>query len=79
MKIKTSDEVQGPNLMVSRHGASANELQKCLQCRHLSSEGNYTWYCDQLLTVSGHTFPWDSGNRACGKFEERENEMAVGH
>ena len=79
MKIKTSDEVQGPNLMVSRNGASENPLQKCAGCRRLISVEGYPDYCDQFVLPSGYHMPWGADNRACGKFEERENEMAVGH
>lgn len=61
---------QGPNLMVSRHGETYGH--HCLQCRHLSREGDYPWYCDQLTTPSGYNFPWNDGNQACGLFEERE-------
>ena len=71
MRIKTSDELQGPNLMISRHGGSANPLQKCAQCHHLSREGDYPWYCDQLVTPSGYNFPWSDENAACKLFEER--------
>ena len=35
---------------------------------------------DYLGAMAERAFmPWGADNRACGKFEERENEMAVGH
>lgn len=60
-----------PNLMQGRHGESTNALQKCAQCRHLSREGDYPWYCDQLVTPSGNNFPWSDDNASCGLFQER--------
>uniref|UniRef100_A0A6M3J9H4 Uncharacterized protein n=1 Tax=viral metagenome TaxID=1070528 RepID=A0A6M3J9H4_9ZZZZ len=77
MRIKTSDELQGPNLMISRHGASANLLQKCAQCAHLHSCHEFGdtadfWVCEKLTTPSGHNMPWSETNGACGLFEERE-------
>ncbi len=82
MKIKTTDELQGPNLMQSRHGASENLLQKCAQCRHLHSCHDFGdavdfWVCGKLVTPGGHNMPWSEDNAACGLWEERENEVEV--
>ena len=73
-KGNTNTYHQGPNLMVSRHGASPNELQKCIECRHLSCIGDYPWYCDKFILPSGYQPPWCEENRACGLFEERAKE-----
>ena len=78
------EQPQGPNLMVSRHGASTNLLQKCAGCRHLLSchdfgEAADYWVCEQFITPSGYKMPWDADNWACGLFEERANEVALGH
>jgi hypothetical protein len=68
-----NNEPQGPNLMVSRHGATYGHT--CIQCRHLSREGSAPnagpWYCEMLMIPSGRQMPWSDANRACGLFEER--------
>jgi hypothetical protein len=69
-----NNEPQWPNLMVSRHGASANQLQKCAECRHLIRVEGYPEYCDQFVLPSGYHMPWGEGNRACGLFQERGKE-----
>ena len=73
------EQPQGPNLMVSRHGGSANLLQKCAGCRHLLSchdfgEAADFWVCEQFTSPLGHNMPWSAENRACGRFEERQSE-----
>jgi hypothetical protein len=73
------EQLQGPNLMVSRHGVSANLLQKCARCCHLLSchdfgEAADFWVCEQFTTPGGHKMPWSEGNRACRLFEKRESE-----
>ena len=74
-KGNTNTDHQGPNLMVSRHGASANELQNCAGCRHLTADEaapeTGPWCCDQLVSPGGWPMPWCDENRACGLFEER--------
>ena len=84
MRIKTNDEPQGPNLMCSRHGASANALQKCAQCRHLirvadALQSGEPWYCNMFTTPGHYKMPWDHANRACELFEGRTDEVAPGH
>ena len=74
-----NNEPQGPNLMVSRHGASANLLLKCAECQHLSREEDLPWVCEQFTTPGGYKMPWNEKNAACGKFQERENEVALEH
>ncbi len=76
MKIKTTDELQGPNLMQSRHGESANPLQKCAQCQHPHSCHDFGdtldfWVCEKLTTPGGHNMAWSAENRAWGLWEER--------
>jgi len=71
-----NNEPQGPNLMVSRHGASENLLQTCADCRHLAFYHNFgvaghSRTCEQFTTPGGHKMPWAAENRACGLFEER--------
>jgi len=71
------EQPQGPNLMVSRHGGSANPLWRCAQCLHLLSchyfgETADFWVCEKLSTPGGHMMPWDWENTACGLFEARE-------
>ena len=65
------------NIMQGRHGASANLLQKCAECRHVLSchdfgEAADYWVCEQFTTPGGYKMPWAADNWACGKFEERE-------
>lgn len=67
----TATEHQGPNLMVSRHGASENLLQTCAQCRHLIRVEDYPDYCDRFVLPSRYHMPWCDENRACGLFEVR--------
>jgi hypothetical protein len=74
VRVKTIEEPQGLNLMVSRHGASTNPLQKCAECRHLIRVEGYPEYCDQFVLPSGYHMPWAADNRACGMFEERVKE-----
>lgn len=69
-------EPHGPNLMISRNGASENPLQKCGQCAHLHSCHDFGdradfWVCEKLITPGGHNMPWSDGNMACGLFKER--------
>lgn len=71
-----NNEPQGPNLMVSRHGASENQLQTCAQCRHLTFYHNFgvagtSRTCEQFTSPSGKKMPWAPDNRACGLFTER--------
>jgi len=65
------EQPQGPNLMVSRHGASTNLLQKCAGCRRLSHTTEAACLCEQLTTPGGYRMPWNEANSACGLFEER--------
>lgn len=74
-----NNEPQGPNLMISRNGGSANPLQKCAQCAHLHSCHEFGdtadfWVCEQCTTPGGGKMPWSDGNQACGLFEERVKE-----
>lgn len=71
------EDPQGPNLMVSRNGASENPLQKCAQCSHLYQVGTYLC-CDQLVTPGGYPMPWGDGNHACGLFVERRLATGAG-
>ena len=69
-----TEQPQGPNLMVSRHGASENALQKCAQCRYLTHTTEASSLCERCTLPSGHKMPWSEQNAACGLFEERMKE-----
>ena len=70
-----NNEPQGPNLMISRHGASENPLQKCAQCQHLIRVEGYPEYCDQFVLPSGYHMPWCDENKSCGLFTERGKDV----
>lgn len=65
------------NIMQSRHGASANALQRCAACQHLKSSHYFGetvdfWVCEKFTTPLGRNMPWCDENAACGLFTMKE-------